>query len=99
MWSRSQIVISSRRPLPNYWADPRINFVAVDFMHPVEENIAKLKDVCQGVTHVFYTSYAHSDDFKGLPEKNIPLFRSFMDAIEATCPRLQRVCMYTGGKV
>jgi hypothetical protein len=48
---------------------------------------------------VFYTSYAHSDDFKGLPERNVPLFRNFMDIVDAVCPKLQRVCIYTGGKV
>lgn len=68
-------------------------------MQPVHQNIDKLKSICQNVTHVFYTSYAHSDDFKGLPERNVPLFRGFMDVIDAVCPRLQRVCIYTGGKV
>ncbi|KAF4218742.1 hypothetical protein CNMCM8980_004507 [Aspergillus fumigatiaffinis] len=94
----SQIVVSSRRQLPNYWADPRIDFVSVDFMHPVQENIARLKGICQDVIHVFYTSYAHSDDFKGLPEKNVPLFKNFMDVIDGVCPQLQSVCIYTGGK-
>ena len=96
---RSKIVVSSRRRLPNYWADPRIDFVPVDFMGPTEKNVDKLKNLCRDVTHVFYTSYAHSDDFKGLPEKNVPLFKSFMDVIDTVCPKLLRVCIYTGGKV
>lgn len=99
LFRRSQIVVSSRRQLPAYWADPRIDFVAIDFTDPVEENVNRLKSLCRDVTHVFYTSYVHADDFKGLPEKNVPLFKCFMDVMDIVCPRLQRVCIYTGGKV
>ena len=68
-------------------------------MDSAAKNVDKLKTLCHDVTHVFYTSYAHSDDFKGLPEKNVPLFKGFMDVIDTVCPKLLRVCIYTGGKV
>ncbi|KAL2786973.1 hypothetical protein BJX66DRAFT_328211 [Aspergillus keveii] len=96
--SRSKIIITSRRPLPNAWIDPRVEFVAVDFLQPVEVISAKLRDICAEVTHTFFTSYVHNDDFKVLREKNIPLFRNFLDVVDAMCPKLERVCLQTGGK-
>ncbi|KAF4540657.1 Nad-dependent epimerase dehydratase [Lasiodiplodia theobromae] len=93
-----KIVISSRRTLPNYWIDPRIEFVAVDFLDPKEQVAAKLENICRDVTHAFYTSYIHEDDFKLLRDKNVPLFRNFIDVIDAVCPNLERVCLQTGGK-
>lgn len=96
---RRKIVVSSRRTLPNYWIDPRVEFVAVDFLDPKEQVAAKLEHICKDVTHAFYTSYIHEDDFKLLKDKNVPLFRNFIDVIDAVCPNLQRVCLQTGGKV
>lgn len=91
--------MTSRRPLPNAWIDPRVRFVAVDFLEPVEKINASLADICSDVTHAFFTSYVHSDDFRLLRDKNVPLFRNFMDSVDAVCPKLQRVCLQTGGKV
>ncbi|KAL4905536.1 hypothetical protein BDW74DRAFT_185061 [Aspergillus multicolor] len=92
------IIVSSRRPLPNAWVDPRVQFVAVDFLEPVETITAKLKHICADVTHTFFTSYVHDDDFKVLRDKNVPLFHNFLDAVDTVCPKLQRVCLQTGGK-
>ncbi|KAI9923925.1 hypothetical protein ASPWEDRAFT_436420 [Aspergillus wentii DTO 134E9] len=94
----SKIVISSRRPLGNYWIDPRIEFVAVDFLDPLETIVDELKDICKDVTHAYFTSYVHHNDFRVLKEKNVPLFRNFIDAMDTVCPDLQRVCLQTGGK-
>ncbi|KAJ6031892.1 NAD-dependent epimerase/dehydratase [Penicillium herquei] len=94
----SKIIVTSRRPLPNAWIDPRVEFVAVDFLDPVETIIAKLEDICADVTHTFFTSYIHHDDFRVLRDKNVPLFRNFLDAVDIACPNLQRVCLQTGGK-
>lgn len=91
--------MTSRRPLPNAWTDPRVEFVAIDFLDSPEEITAKVKHACSNVTHAFFTSYVHSDDFTLLPVKNIPLFRNFIDAVDQGCPKLQRVCLQTGGKV
>ncbi|BCS02836.1 SDR family oxidoreductase [Aspergillus luchuensis] len=94
----SKIIVSSRRPLPTPWIDPRVEFVAVDFLESVETIISKLKDICAPVTHAYFTSYVHDDDFRVLREKNVPLFRNFLDAVDAACPGLQRVSLQTGGK-
>ncbi|GLB07653.1 hypothetical protein AtubIFM57258_003002 [Aspergillus tubingensis] len=94
----SKIIITSRRPLPTPWIDPRVEFVAVDFLESVETIIPKLKDICAPVTHAYFTSYVHDDDFRVLREKNVPLFRNFLDAVDAVCPGLQRVSLQTGGK-
>lgn len=58
-----------------------------------------LKKFYAEVTHAYFTSYVHNDYFKTLKEKNIPLFRNFMDAVDAACPKLQRVSLQTGGRV
>ncbi|KAJ5485712.1 hypothetical protein N7530_000012 [Penicillium desertorum] len=94
----SKIIVSSRTPLVHFWSDPRIQFVGVDFMWPHERIVERLAPVCSLVTHVYYTAYAHSKDFKSLPKINVPLFQKFMDAIDAVFPKLQRVLAYTGGK-
>ncbi|PKX88825.1 SDR family oxidoreductase [Aspergillus novofumigatus IBT 16806] len=95
---RSKIIVTSRKPLPNGWTDPRVEFIAIDFLDPVEKIIAKIRDICADVTHAFFTSYVHNDDFSVLREMNVPLFRNFLDAVDAVCPLLQRVCLQTGGK-
>lgn len=96
---RSKIVITSRRPLFYYWQDPRIEFIAVDFLSPLEIITSKLRKVCQDVTHAYFTSYVHVADFESLRDKNVPLFQNFLQAIDAVAPSLQRVCLQTGCKV
>ncbi|KAL1640920.1 hypothetical protein SLS58_006536 [Diplodia intermedia] len=91
-------VVSSRRALPNYWVDPRVEFVAADFLDSQSKIAAKLQEICKDVTHAFYTSYVHDDDFRKLKDTNVPLFRNFIDVIDAVCPKLERVCLQTGGK-
>ena len=71
----------------------------MDFLDPVDKIAGKIQDLCADVTHAYFTSYVHNDDFKVLKEKNIPLFRNFMDAVDVACPKLQRVSLQTGGKV
>jgi hypothetical protein len=52
------------------------------------------------VTHAYYTSYVHTDDFSKLRDLNVPLFRNFLTAIDAVASdTLQRVCLQTGAKV
>ncbi|KAJ5704024.1 NAD-dependent epimerase/dehydratase [Penicillium malachiteum] len=91
-------VLPFQKTSPKAWIDPRVEFVAVDFLDPVETIIAKLEDICADVTHTFFTSYVHHDDFRVLRDKNVPLFRNFLDAVDSACPNLQRVCLQTGGK-
>lgn len=97
-WCR--IVITSRSPPRNYWQDPRVEFVALDFLEPVEMTIQKMFPYCRDVTHAFYTSYVHNDDFTKLRDLNVPLFENFLVAIDTVAgTSLQRVCLQTGGKV
>lgn len=97
---RSKIVISSRSPLKYHWQDPRVHFVAVDFLADLETITAQLTPVCSDVTHAFFTSYVHSDDFSVLRNANVPLFKNFLSAIdEVARDTLQGVCLQTGGKV
>ncbi|KAL2831202.1 hypothetical protein BDW59DRAFT_169906 [Aspergillus cavernicola] len=39
------IVITSRSPLKNYWQDPRVDFVAIDFLAPLDEIIRTMTGV------------------------------------------------------
>lgn len=68
-------------------------------MQPPETIQDQIKDVCKDVTHAFFTSYVHDNDFDKLPEKNGPLFRNFLNSVDAACPELKRVVLQTGGKV
>lgn len=96
----SKIIVSSRSPLASFWQDPRVEFVAIDFLKPVQEIIATLEEHgCKGVTHAYFTSYVHKENFDELKEFNIPLFKNFVDAIDTvTGEHLKRVCLQTGGK-
>jgi hypothetical protein len=93
-------VVTSRSPLKNYWQDPRVEFVAIDFLEPVETVISKISRSCEKVTHAYYTSYVHTDDFAKLRDYNVPLFKTFLVAIDTVAGQnLQRICLQTGGKV
>lgn len=97
---RERIIITSRTPTKTHWQDPRVEFVAIDFLAPLEEVIQAMESHCSGVTHAYFTSYVHIDNFKLLAETNIPLFENFLNAIDAVAgDSLQRVCLQTGGKV
>lgn len=96
---RCKIIITSRRPLFYYWQDPRVEFVAIDFLEPLDTIINKLRRVCKDVTHAYFTSYVHVAEFGSLRDKNVPLFQNFLQAIDAVAPTLQRVSLQTGCKV
>lgn len=97
---RSKIVVTSRSPLRTYWQDPRVEFVAIDFLNLVEDIIKKMTPICEDVSHAFFTSYVHTDDFTKLRDMNVPLFQNFLTAIDTVAgTSLQRICLQTGGKV
>lgn len=77
-----------------------MEFVALDFLEPVASLIRKMSPVCENVTHTYFTSYVHTDDFGKLRDMNVPLFENFLTAIDAVAGEsLQRICLQTGGKV
>ncbi|KAJ6009000.1 nucleoside-diphosphate-sugar epimerase GsfE [Penicillium canescens] len=94
----SKIIVTSRSQLQSYWVDPRVEFIALDFLEHKETLVRKMKAICSDVTHAYFTSYIHNNDFFKLAEKNCPLFRNFLEAIDTVCPILERVCLQTGGK-
>lgn len=96
---RAEIIITSRSPLKTVYTDPRVRFVAIDFLAPAEAIIEKIKELCKDVTHAFFTSYIHNNDFSVLYKKNGPLFRTFIEVMDLSCPKLERVVLQTGGKV
>lgn len=73
--------------------------MAIDFLDRAEVIVEKLKELCKNVTHAFFTSYIHDNDFSKLHVKNGPLFRNFIKSVDLACPKLQRVVLQTGGKV
>ncbi len=86
--------------MKNFWQDPRVEFVAIDFLAPIESIIEKMLPLCKNVTHAYYTSYVHTDDFKKLRAMNVPLFENFLTALDTVAgASLQRICLQTGGKV
>jgi nucleoside-diphosphate-sugar epimerase len=95
-WSR--IIITSRSPLQLSFSDPRMEFIALDFSKKPEEIAESLKEVAQGVTHAYFSSYVHRDDFAELNAANSQLFEHFMQALVQTSPRLENVTLQTGGK-
>ncbi|KAJ4191687.1 hypothetical protein NW759_016670 [Fusarium solani] len=96
----TQIIITSRRPPTNtFWQDPRIHSVALDFLKPVDDLVQRMTPLCENVTHAFFASYVHSEDFTKLKDLNVPLFENFLLAIDKVAGKaLQRVCLQTGGK-
>lgn len=97
-WSR--IIITSRSPPKAKWQDHRVEFIALDFLEPVDKLVQQMRDCCATVTHAFFLSYVHVDDFTKLIDYNGPLFDNFLNAINQVAgDHLQRVCLQTGGKV
>ncbi|GLA90027.1 hypothetical protein AtubIFM56815_005574 [Aspergillus tubingensis] len=94
----AEIIITSRSPLKTVYTDPRVRFVAIDFLAPAEAIVEKIKELCKDVTHAFFTSYIHNNDFSVLYKKNGPLFRTFIEVVDLACPKLQRVVLQTGAK-
>ena len=58
-----------------------------------------MKPFCHDVTHAFLASYVHVVDFAKLKEANVPLFQTFLLAVDECSKSLQRVVLHTGGKV
>lgn len=97
---RSKIVITTRRvPKWPLWQDPRIRFIALDFLKPADELVQLMKPLCHDVTHAFFASYVHDVDFAKLKNYNVPLFQNFLLATDQSSKSLQRVILHTGGKV
>jgi hypothetical protein len=79
-------------------SDPRIQFIALDFSEDANTLASKMKNSCASVTHAYFCSYVHKDDFRELNSANEALFENFLDALEKVAPKLENVTLQTGGK-
>ena len=94
----SDIIVTSRSPFETLVQDQRIKFVALDFTKQPKELIESMRDVCAPVTHAYFSSYVHKDNFEELNTANQALFENFLRALVEVTPRLEAVCLQTGGK-
>lgn len=94
----SQLIVTSRSPFKPMVTDPRIKFIALDFSEDKDTLIPLMKDICKPVTHAYFSSYVHKDDFAELNVANQALFGNFLLALLATSPQLSNVTLQTGGK-
>jgi nucleoside-diphosphate-sugar epimerase len=94
----SDIIVTSRSPFKTLVQDPRIKFIALDFTKQPKELIEAMRDVCASVTHAYFSSYVHKDNFEELNTANQALFENFLRALVEVTPKLEAVCLQTGGK-
>lgn len=57
--------------------DPRFEYVAIDYLDEVKNIAEQTKQVCRDMTHAYYTSYVHVEDFMHLKDKNVPMSIDF----------------------
>jgi len=94
----SKIVTTSRSPFQTAIDDPRVDFIALDFSQTAEILVEKMHDVCKDVTHAYFSSYVHKDDFAELNTANRALFENFLTALVEVAPELENCTLQTGGK-
>lgn len=95
-WSR--IIVTSRSPFKTTVHDPRIEFVALDFTDDAQTLAAAMKKTCADVTHAYFSSYVHRDDFVELNSANKELFENFLDALLQVTTGLRNCTLQTGGE-
>jgi nucleoside-diphosphate-sugar epimerase len=94
----SKIIITSRSPFKSTISDPRVEFIALDFSQKPEILAEKMCWVCKEVTHAYFASYVHVDDFAELNTANRSLFENFLNALLEVSPDLENCTLQTGGK-
>jgi nucleoside-diphosphate-sugar epimerase len=92
------IIVTSRSPFNPTVTDSRIKFIALDFTDDVSCLVEKMQEVCGPVSHAYFCSYLHKDDFAESYTANKTLFENFLSAIDKTAPKLENVTLQTGGK-
>src|ERR1700733_10773565 len=80
-WSR--FIVTSRSPFKTTVHDDRISFLALDFSQNSKSIADKMRAECGDVTHAYFSSYVHKDDFTDLNNANQALFENFLDALLA----------------
>lgn len=94
----SSIIVTSRSPFATLVSDPRIKFIALDFTRDGATLASEMADAVRPVTHAYFSSYVHKDDFEELNTANAALFENFLTALTQVAPDLESVALQTGGK-
>ena len=93
----SQIIVTSRSPLKTRVQDSRVQFVALDFTQEPGHLKAAMRASCSKVTHAYFSSYAHRDDFVELNAASNALFENFLTALLEVALQLKNCALQTGG--
>ena len=93
----SQIIVTSRSPFKTTVQDPRISFVALDLTQEPKSLVEVMRKPCAPVTHAYFSSYVHKDDFGELNTANKALFDNFLNALLQVAPKLENCSLQTGG--
>lgn len=93
----SQIIVTSRSPFKTTVQDPRIRFIALDFTNDASSLVSAMREPCASVTHAYFSSYVHRDDFMELNSANQALFENFLTALLEVAPKLENCTLQTGG--
>lgn len=93
-----EIIVTSRSPFQTLVQDSRIKFIALDFNKDPKALASAMRETCSTVTHVYFSSYVHKDDFVELNTANQALFENFLSALVAVAPNLENCTLQTGGK-
>lgn len=94
----SEIIVTSRSPFQTTVSDPRIKFIALDYTDNVDSLAQKMHGICEKVTHAYFCSYIHKDDFAELYTANAALFDNFIESLERVAKELENITLQTGGK-
>lgn len=95
-WSR--IIVTSRSLFKTLIIDPRISFIALDFSKDAKTLASEMSRECADVTHAYFSSYVHRDDFAELNTANSALFENFLGALTSVSEKLESITLQTGGK-
>nr|OQO24548.1 hypothetical protein B0A51_06797 [Rachicladosporium sp. CCFEE 5018] len=90
----SSIIVTSRSPFKTLVSDSRIKFIALDFTKDSRTLAEEMRETCAPVTHAYFSSYVHKDDFVELNKANRALFENFLGALVDVGQNLQNVSDY-----
>jgi nucleoside-diphosphate-sugar epimerase len=94
----SKIITTSRSTFKSTISDPRVEFIALDFSQKPDILVKEMRGLCREVTHAYFSSYVHKDDFAELNTANSSLFENFLTALLEVSPDLENCTLQTGGK-
>jgi nucleoside-diphosphate-sugar epimerase len=94
----STIIVTSLSPLKSTVQDPRVKFIALDFQQDPDTLADQMRELCAPVTHAYFSSYVHRDNFAELNRANAALFENFLQALLKVARSLENCTLQTGGK-